>query len=95
MERTKTDGHFTYPIQAEQRGIGYDRIRDLPKLIALWPDELRDFSRTGTHTIISRLRLAMRAERKRGQSGHWSYDLERHLALVRAYKAERALLAAI
>lgn len=28
----------------------------------------------------------------RGRAGHWSYDLNRHLALVEALKAERGAL---
>lgn len=70
----------------------YDRARDLPKIIALWPVELRDFSPAGTRKIIGRLQNALRAERGRGRLGHWSYDLERHLALLRAFKSETALL---
>lgn len=68
----------------------YDRLRDLPSLIALWPSEICDFSPAGTHKIICRLLIALRAERERGRSGHWSYNLERHLGLARAYKAESA-----
>ena len=72
--------------------VSYDRTRDLPALVALWPSELLDFTPPGTQKIISRIRLALRAERVRGRSGHWTYDLQRHLALVRAYKAERSSL---
>ncbi|MGB9044149.1 MAG: hypothetical protein WCC81_16970, partial [Pseudolabrys sp.] len=38
--------------------------------------------------VLGKLRRALRAERRRASSGHWSYDLNRHLALVTAYKAE-------
>jgi hypothetical protein len=38
--------------------------------------------------VLGKLRRAPRAERRRGTSGHWSYDLNRHLAVVSAYKAE-------
>lgn len=82
----------------ESHGIGpggeraYDRMRDLPALVALWPSELQDFTPPGTQKIVSRIQRALRAERARGQSGHWAYDLQRHLALVRAYKAEVASL---
>lgn len=70
----------------------YDRVRDLPALLALWPSELKDFTRPGSRRIIARLQRALRAERARGVSGHWAYDLQRHIALVRAYKAECSLL---
>lgn len=73
----------------------YDREAQLPKLIGLWPAELQDFSAPGTLKIAALLRKALRSERLRGRSGHWSYDLNRHLALAEALKAERACLAAL
>jgi hypothetical protein len=66
----------------------YLRARDLPKLIALWPHELADESVEGAKLVLGKLRRALRAERRRAASGHWSYDLNRHLGLVSAYKAE-------
>ena len=68
----------------------YSRARDLPKLIALWPYELDDHSQEGTFRILAKLRRALRAERRRALSGHWSYDLNRHLGLLSAYKGELA-----
>jgi hypothetical protein len=68
----------------------YVRARDLPKLIACWPHELADESPVGGLLVLGKLRRALRAERRRARSGHWSYDLNRHLALVSAYKAELA-----
>lgn len=66
----------------------YSRSRDLPGLIALWPRELADSSPEGGLHILSKLTRALRAERRRALAGHWSYDLNRHLALMDAYKAE-------
>jgi hypothetical protein len=62
------------------------RARDLPRLIALWPHELADQSSEGSLLILSKLRRALRADRRRALSGHWSYD-NRHLGLMTAYKA--------
>ncbi len=80
------------PLPAPQGGRGkqtaYNREAELPKLVGLWPAELRDMSPEGTAKIIALLRKALRAERRRGQSGHWTYDLTRHLALSEALKAE-------
>ena len=72
----------------------YSRTRDLPKLIALWPHELDDESADGCRLVLGKLRRELRAERRRATSGHWSYDLNRHLALVSAYKAELVRLKA-
>ncbi len=73
----------------------YSRARDLPRLIALWPHELADESLEGCRYVLTKLRRALRAERRRATSGHWSYDLNRHLGLVSAYKGELARLKAI
>ena len=92
----------SYPIPrhtglylSTRRGMAlprFSREAQLPKLLGLWPSELRDYSKTGTGRIIALLRKAIRSERRRGQSGHWTYDLNRHLALAEALKAERERL---
>ena len=70
----------------------YDRLSQLPKLIGLWPSEMQDYSAAETLKILTLLRKALRSERSRGRSGHWTYDLNRHLALAESVKAERAHL---
>jgi hypothetical protein len=70
----------------------YLRARDLQRLIALWPHELADQSPEGSLLILSKLRRALRAERRRALAGHWSYELNRHLGLMTAYKAETGLM---
>jgi hypothetical protein len=42
--------------------------------------------------VLAKLRRALRAERRRALAGHWSYDLNRHLGLLSAYKGELARL---
>src|SRR4026207_685903 len=76
-----------------EAGAGcYVRARDLPRLIALWPHELCDQTSEGSLLILSKLRRALRAERRRALAGHWSYELNRHLGLMTAYKAELGLM---
>jgi hypothetical protein len=70
----------------------YSRSERLAGLIGLWPHELEDYSHPGTSRIVALLRKALRAERNRGKSGHWAYDLNRHQALSTALKAERTRL---
>jgi hypothetical protein len=36
----------------------------------------------------------LRVERARGRAGHWTYDLNRHIGLLQAMKAEQERLAA-
>jgi hypothetical protein len=76
----------------EAGAAAYVRSRDLPRLIALWPHELEDESNDGRRCVLAKLRRALRAERRRGRAGHWSYDLNRHLGLLSAYRGELALL---
>ena len=49
---------------------------------------LEDASPAGILFVLGKLRCALRAERNRGLRGHWSYDLNRHIGLLSAYKGE-------
>ena len=71
---------------------GYDRSRHLARLIPVGPDEIADDSPAARRAILAKLSRALRAERNRGRAGHWTYDLNRHLALSQAYGAERRLV---
>src|SRR5262245_2799834 len=60
------------------------------RLLPMWPAELADPSTEGRRRRIAKLRRALREERRRGPSGHWTYDLARHAALYRTYRRELA-----
>jgi hypothetical protein len=62
--------------------------------LALWPNELDDISAAGRQHVVAKLRRALRAERRRGVAGHWTYDLARHVELLHLYRRELALLKA-
>jgi hypothetical protein len=47
-------------------------------------------SPAGRAHVIAALERALRAERRRGLAGHWTYNLARHMQLLRAYRAETA-----
>ena len=66
----------------------YERRRDLPQLTRLDPREIAGETVGNAETIVARLKRALRAERNRARSGHWTYDLNRHIALRQAYVAE-------
>ena len=93
MSNTADSGRSTrrrFQSHSDVDSRGYDRARDLPKLLPLWPLEIVT-SKTADHAgLLARLRKALRAERQRGASGHWTYDLARHAQLLRAYRAEAA-----
>jgi hypothetical protein len=77
------------PMTAEG-AAAYVRSRDLPRLLALWPREIEDKTPEGSQRLLAKLRRALRAERRRARANHWSYDLNRHLGLLSAYKSELA-----
>lgn len=68
------------------------RAAELARLLPLWPREIADTSREGRLRLVAKLHRALKAERRRGLAGHWTYDLARHAALLAAWRRERALL---
>jgi hypothetical protein len=70
------------------RPVTYSRTQDLPRLLPLWPHETIVVSPGDQSSLVARLRRALRAERRRGIAGHWTYNLARHADLLRAYRAE-------
>ena len=79
------------PDQPTVRGPSrYCRATDLPKLVAMWPHQINDMPTSGHARLIAKLKRALREERLRGLSGHWTYDLARHSPLLAAYKCEVA-----
>lgn len=68
-------------------------LEELARLLPLWPHEMADLSIAGREKRLALLRRALRAERRRGQAGHWTYDLARHAALLRCYRREADSLA--
>ena len=67
----------------------YDRTIHLPRVLpgALVGDSMKEQRR-----VLARLARALRSERNRGRAGHWTYDLNRHIALAQAWQAERRRL---
>jgi hypothetical protein len=53
------------------------------------------YTAPSSRRLLVRLRKALREERRRGQAGHWSYDLNRHIALAEAHKTELSRLEAL
>lgn len=94
QSRQGPPAHRIFGRSVAAGAAAYERSRDLPRLLALWPQELEDRTDAGRLHLLAKLRRALRAERRRARSGHWSYDLNRHLGLLSAYKGELAELAA-
>ncbi|MFA5901497.1 MAG: hypothetical protein WC829_20540 [Hyphomicrobium sp.] len=75
---------------AKDRHPAYQRRRDLPGLLPLWPHEMQPADLTEHARLLARMRRALRVERQRGLAGLWAYNLARHVQLLRAYRAETA-----
>ena len=71
----------------------YSRARMLPRLLALEPQAMRGAEPATTRHIILHLLRAVRSERAR--ASHWTYDLNRHIGLNQALRAEKARLVAL
>ena len=93
--------HFTRRIGNRRRPSGarvaasrlsqrYDRRTELARILPLWPHELEDQTLQGRRRVLAKLMSALRAERRRGVAGHWTYDLARHAELLRVYRLELA-----
>jgi hypothetical protein len=78
------------PARQARQQKPYDRRRELARVLALWPHELEDDSRQGRARVLGKLFKALRAERRRGVAGHWTYDLARHRELLRVWRLELA-----
>ena len=66
----------------------YDRSRTLPGVLPLMAGQCDGPEPDTTKRIVRRLADALRRERRLGRAGHWTYDLNRHIALAQAFKAE-------
>jgi hypothetical protein len=70
----------------------YTRARVLHRLLKDWPTGFPQAEPERSREIVRRLAAALRAERALGRAGHWTYDLNRHIALRQAHLAEAAAL---
>nr|WP_319484422.1 DUF6477 family protein [uncultured Cohaesibacter sp.] len=87
----QTEDHPSYLRSMVRCGErDYVRQRDLPGLLHLFPSEIDRLENGCPGAIVRKLMLALRAERRRGKSGHFRYSLMRHIGLMQALGAERA-----
>ncbi|MBG0803326.1 hypothetical protein IYW40_17835 [Methylocystis sp. H4A] len=68
----------------------YDRTRALARFHRLSPDTIASETPDAARAALKEIERAMRGERAR--RGHWSYDLNRHISLLVAHRAETARL---
>jgi hypothetical protein len=70
---------------------GYDRAAALARFHRLSPATIGAETPEAARAVLREIAGALRAARAR--RGHWSYDLERHIFLLIAWRAENARLA--
>lgn len=75
--------------------IAYDRKRDLPRLMPVWPDDLADKSLAGRTRILAQLEHYARGLRAAALVNAWHYDLARHRQVLAALEHERRELLAM
>lgn len=74
----------------------YERARILPRLLPhiSMSDLVCAKPETGRRIVLQLVRQ-LRDQRRRARVAHWTYDLNRHIALAQAYRAERQRLTEI
>ncbi|MDP2357112.1 MAG: hypothetical protein Q8M31_13770 [Beijerinckiaceae bacterium] len=70
----------------------YERAKNLVRVLPLMAGHCDGPEPDTTRLIVRRLAQALRRERRLGRAGHWTYDLNRHIALTQAWKAESEAL---
>lgn len=70
----------------------YQRLRDLPRLLPLSPDEIAGDSLAADRHVMALLRRALDREYRRGLEGAWTYDAARYRLLLFACRTEAARL---
>lgn len=66
----------------------YDRASALRRFPRLLPETIASETQEAALAVLSELERALRVER--AKAGQWSYDLNRHIGLLVAYRAEKA-----
>ncbi len=72
--------------------VRYQRRLHLQQLLPVTLIKIDDHSLQNCRWIIARLASALRHERNRGRRAHWAYSLNRHVALLQAYRGEQRFL---
>ncbi|HEY8161999.1 MAG TPA: DUF6477 family protein [Methylocystis sp.] len=70
---------------------GYDRLGALSRFHRLSRETIMSETPEAARAVLREIERALRVERAR--RGHWTYDLNRHIGLLVAHRAETARLA--
>ena len=95
MERPGASMNALIEAQLRHGEKRYDRKKDLPGLLHLFPGEIDKLDHASKTAILHRLTSLLKTERARGKMGHWRYSLARHIGLMQALRAEKIRLSAL
>lgn len=70
----------------------FNRKLCLQRFLGLNKKDIETLSINMSMHIIQRLSQSLREERQRGRTAHWSYDINRHLALLQTLRNEQTIL---
>ncbi|WP_424363470.1 DUF6477 family protein [Methylocystis parvus] len=91
FERLKAGARPALNAALDAGLAGYDRLDALSRFHRLSRDTILSETPEAARAVLREIERALRAERARG--GHWTYDLNRHIALLVAHRAEKTRLA--
>ena len=91
-QHMRSRAHRAVEADVERGAALYERARNLPRVLPLMAGQCEGPEPDTTRLIVRRLAQALRRERRLGRAGHWTYDLNRHIALTQAWKAESEAL---
>lgn len=68
-------------VSARDARVEFAKLHeDLRRIIPMFPRQQRTPART-----LATLRSVLRAQKRKGRDGHWSYDYARHCGLIRLF----------
>jgi len=82
------EAHGALEATLKAGGADYDRSVFLRRFHRLAPETIESSAPEAARAILVQLERALRQERAR--IGHWTYDLNRHIGLLAAYRTEKA-----
>lgn len=90
VQRLQSSAASALEAALEEGLNAYDRRRALRRFHRLAPETIAAETPDASRAVLREIERAMRSQRAR--IGHWTYDLNQHIALLIAHRAETARL---
>jgi len=92
LEACETAGKRYRKHAVQAAASAYERERHLARIVPVSRHIIADTSISGTEHIVKKLEETARGLGKAARERHWTYDTNRHIAVLGALHAERAAL---